>query len=156
MKRVLLAVCTLLVVLLGLAHSARLPREDRYTTKYDNVNLKEILESDRLRKSYLDCLLNDKAPCTPDAKLLKGKLFTEFISNPTRIDCMQVACKNPLRNPRDVTSSTGVVFLLRSSMQHRSKAHAQGRPGPGFRSLHILDSAQKSIKSILSALFTTE
>ncbi|CAG2060393.1 unnamed protein product [Timema podura] len=74
MKRVLLAVCTLLVVLLGLAHSARLPREDRYTTKYDNVNLKEILESDRLRKSYLDCLLNDKAPCTPDAKLLKESI----------------------------------------------------------------------------------
>nr|CAD7458275.1 unnamed protein product [Timema tahoe] len=73
-RRVLLAVCTLLVVLLGLAHSARLPREDRYTTKYDNINLKEILESDRLRKSYLDCLLNDKAPCTPDAKLLKESI----------------------------------------------------------------------------------
>nr|CAD7405057.1 unnamed protein product [Timema cristinae]CAD7427897.1 unnamed protein product [Timema monikensis] len=79
MKRVFLAACTLVAVL-GLTQSARLPREDRYSTKYDNVNLKEILESDRLRKSYLDCLLVEKAPCTPDAKLLKESIPDALIN----------------------------------------------------------------------------
>nr|QLI62041.1 chemosensory protein 10 [Streltzoviella insularis] len=44
-----------------------------YTTKYDNVNLDEILASDRLLTGYINCLL-DKGPCTPDGKELKRTL----------------------------------------------------------------------------------
>ncbi|XP_011563206.2 allergen Tha p 1 [Plutella xylostella] len=44
-----------------------------YTDKFDNVNLDEILESNRLLKGYVDCLL-DKGRCTPDAKTLKETL----------------------------------------------------------------------------------
>lgn len=47
--------------------------EDRYTTKYDNVDLDGILRSERLLKNYVNCLL-DKGSCTPDAKELKDHL----------------------------------------------------------------------------------
>ncbi|KAG6454398.1 hypothetical protein O3G_MSEX008665 [Manduca sexta] len=44
-----------------------------YTDKWDNINVDEILESDRLMKGYVDCLL-DKGRCTPDGKALKETL----------------------------------------------------------------------------------
>ncbi|XP_014483919.1 PREDICTED: ejaculatory bulb-specific protein 3 [Dinoponera quadriceps] len=47
--------------------------EDKYTTKYDNVDIDSILASDRLLKNYVNCLL-DKGSCTPDGKELKEHL----------------------------------------------------------------------------------
>lgn len=44
-----------------------------YTDKWDHINVDEILESDRLLKGYVDCLL-DKGRCTPDGKELKTTL----------------------------------------------------------------------------------
>nr|CAD7575924.1 unnamed protein product [Timema californicum] len=62
-----LSLCVL-AVFLGLAQS-----EEKYTTKYDGVNLDEILSNERLLKGYVDCLLADKDDsCTPDGKELKA------------------------------------------------------------------------------------
>lgn len=47
--------------------------EDKYTTKYDNIDLDTILASDRLLKNYVNCLL-EKGSCTPDGKELKETL----------------------------------------------------------------------------------
>ncbi|KAG5320983.1 PEB3 protein, partial [Pseudoatta argentina] len=44
--------------------------EEKYTTKYDNIDLDTILTSERLLKNYVNCLL-DKGSCTPDGKELK-------------------------------------------------------------------------------------
>ncbi|XP_047521352.1 ejaculatory bulb-specific protein 3-like isoform X2 [Pieris napi] len=44
-----------------------------YTTKYDDVNLDDVLASDRLLTGYINCLL-DNGPCTPDAKELRKNL----------------------------------------------------------------------------------
>jgi hypothetical protein len=44
-----------------------------YTTKYDGVNLDEILKSDRLLNNYFKCLM-DKGKCTPDGTELKKTL----------------------------------------------------------------------------------
>lgn len=46
-----------------------------YTTKYDNIDLDEILSSERLLTGYVNCLL-DQGPCTPDGKELKRKINT--------------------------------------------------------------------------------
>lgn len=43
-----------------------------YTTKFDNVDLDQILASDRLLKNYHKCLM-EKGPCTPDGTELKSK-----------------------------------------------------------------------------------
>lgn len=47
--------------------------DDKYTTKYDNIDLDTILASDRLLKNYANCIL-DKGNCTPDGKELKDNL----------------------------------------------------------------------------------
>ncbi|KAM0730270.1 Allergen Tha p 1 [Formica fusca] len=47
--------------------------EDKYTTKFDNVDLDSILRSERLLKNYVNCLL-EKGSCTPDGKELKEHL----------------------------------------------------------------------------------
>ncbi|CAH2266979.1 allergen Tha p 1-like [Pararge aegeria] len=44
-----------------------------YTDKWDNINVDEILESQRLLRGYADCLV-DKGRCTSDAKALKETL----------------------------------------------------------------------------------
>nr|AIX97825.1 chemosensory protein [Cnaphalocrocis medinalis] len=44
-----------------------------YTDKWDHINVDEILESQRLLRGYVDCLL-DKGRCTPDGKALKETL----------------------------------------------------------------------------------
>lgn len=57
--------------------------EDRYTSKYDNVDLDEILQNKRLLKNYVNCLL-EKGNCTPDGAELKSKFsihFFDLISN---------------------------------------------------------------------------
>ncbi|XP_068083771.1 ejaculatory bulb-specific protein 3-like [Anabrus simplex] len=48
--------------------------EDKYTDKYDNVDIKAILTNDRLRGLYVNCLLDGGAKCPEDAKALKERL----------------------------------------------------------------------------------
>nr|AWT23272.1 CSP3 [Hycleus cichorii] len=59
--------CLLIVTIIG--YVACRP-EEKYTVKYDNVDLDEILNTERLLKNYIDCLLDDK-PCPPDGAELK-------------------------------------------------------------------------------------
>lgn len=49
------------------------PEGEKYTTKYDNVDLKEILKNDRLFNSYYKCVMG-KGTCSPDGQLLRGKV----------------------------------------------------------------------------------
>lgn len=53
--------------------------DGKYTTKYDNLDLDEILHSERLLKNYFDCVM-DKGNCTPDGKELKSKLMITFMA----------------------------------------------------------------------------
>lgn len=63
-----------------LAVAAAAPaQESKYTTKYDGINLDEILKSDRLFNNYYKCLM-DQGRCTPDGKELKGMIFPLFFS----------------------------------------------------------------------------
>lgn len=64
MKTVLIALATI-CFLLGEVHS-----EDKYTTKYDDVDINAVLNSERLLNGYVSCLL-DRGACTPDAVELK-------------------------------------------------------------------------------------
>ncbi|KAK6624047.1 hypothetical protein RUM43_004636 [Polyplax serrata] len=62
----------LLVVFVALAAAtpARVVRQDKYTTKYDNIDLDSILKNDRLLNNYINCLLG-KGNCTPEGTELK-------------------------------------------------------------------------------------
>lgn len=46
---------------------------DTYETKYDNVDVDEILHSERLLNNYFNCLMTGEA-CTPDGREMKGEL----------------------------------------------------------------------------------
>jgi hypothetical protein len=76
MKLVLVAVCLIFGVV-----SAQ-----KYTTKYDNINLDDILKSERLLNNYFNCLM-DKGKCTPDGNELKRTL-----PDALKTDCSK--CKN--------------------------------------------------------------
>ncbi|XP_058821019.1 ejaculatory bulb-specific protein 3-like [Topomyia yanbarensis] len=47
--------------------------QDVYTSKYDNIDVDEILRSDRLFKNYFQCLM-DEGRCTPEGNELKRLL----------------------------------------------------------------------------------
>lgn len=77
LKMTLAKVCVpLLVVALVVAAQAQ-DVKPTYTTKYDNLDLEEILRSDRLLKNYFNCLM-DSGPCTPDGLELKSKQLSSL------------------------------------------------------------------------------
>nr|AJP61958.1 chemosensory protein [Phenacoccus solenopsis] len=51
--------------------------DDTYTTRYDNINLDEILASKRLVANYVQCLVNGK-PCSPEGTELR-KILPEAL-----------------------------------------------------------------------------
>lgn len=63
-----------IAVCLAVALAVVMAADEKYTTKYDNVNLDEILNNERLFKQYYNCLI-DKGSCTPDAAELKSMLL---------------------------------------------------------------------------------
>ncbi|KAG5673741.1 hypothetical protein PVAND_003761 [Polypedilum vanderplanki] len=64
MKLLIVAVCLIGCVM---------AQGGKYTTKYDNINLDDILKSERLLNNYFNCLM-DKGKCTPDGNELKRTL----------------------------------------------------------------------------------
>ncbi|XP_058056741.1 ejaculatory bulb-specific protein 3-like [Anopheles bellator] len=62
-------------------------RSQNYVTKYDNINLDEIFNSERLMNNYMNCLKN-VGPCTPDGKVLKDNLPDALMS-----DCVKCSEK---------------------------------------------------------------
>lgn len=52
-----------------------------YESKYDSIDLDEMLANDRLRINYVKCLLNE-GPCTPDAQELKSTCHPTLTSHP--------------------------------------------------------------------------
>lgn len=52
--------------------------EEKYTTKYDDLDVDEVIKSDRLVSNYVGCLL-DANSCTPDATELKSKIIFFFL-----------------------------------------------------------------------------
>ncbi|XP_062130444.1 ejaculatory bulb-specific protein 3 [Drosophila sulfurigaster albostrigata] len=47
--------------------------EEKYTTKYDNIDIDEILKSTRLFDNYFKCLI-DTGKCSPEGRELKRSL----------------------------------------------------------------------------------
>ncbi|XP_023172003.1 putative odorant-binding protein A10 [Drosophila hydei] len=54
-----------------------------YDSKFDNVDIDEILSQERLLNNYIKCL-ESQGPCTPDAKMLK-----EILPDAMMTDCVK-------------------------------------------------------------------
>lgn len=46
--------------------------------KYDNFDVDEVLNNQRILKNYIKCML-DKGPCTPEGKDFRSKLIFKII-----------------------------------------------------------------------------
>lgn len=77
MKFTLLVAVFLFVAIAHSVYGAPEPANTKYTTKYDNINLDEILNSSRLLDNYCKCLL-DLGRCTPEGKELKSE-YNSFL-----------------------------------------------------------------------------
>lgn len=62
-------ICLILVV--AVAYVAARP-EEKYTDKFDHINVDQILQSDRLLTNYYKCLM-DEGRCTAEGTELKSK-----------------------------------------------------------------------------------
>lgn len=70
----LLSLCVLVSVVAG---DNETDENSGYDTKYDSIDLNELLKNDRLRKNYVKCLLNE-GPCTPDGQELRSNISGTF------------------------------------------------------------------------------
>ncbi|XP_055595329.1 ejaculatory bulb-specific protein 3-like [Uranotaenia lowii] len=61
------------VIIIFALIAVALAQETIYTSKYDNIDVLEIVKSDRLFKNYYNCLL-EQGKCPPDAAELKRVL----------------------------------------------------------------------------------
>jgi hypothetical protein len=52
---------------------------EEYETKYDNINLDDVLGNNRLLTNYVKCLMSE-GPCTPDGSMLKSKCDFEIFT----------------------------------------------------------------------------
>uniref|UniRef100_A0A1L8DPF7 Putative insect pheromone-binding family n=1 Tax=Nyssomyia neivai TaxID=330878 RepID=A0A1L8DPF7_9DIPT len=62
-----------IVVLCVIIGSALCDSDDKYTSKYDDMDIEDLLSNNRILNNYIKCLVNE-GPCTPDAKELKNIL----------------------------------------------------------------------------------
>lgn len=62
------------VLVLCLVAAAVLADDDKYTSKYDNIDLDEILSNKRLLTAYVNCVM-ERGKCSPEGKELKGKIL---------------------------------------------------------------------------------
>lgn len=69
-----LAVFTIFVVLFCIATAY----PQKYTSKFDSVNVDAILANDRIVNNYIKCLL-DKGACTQEGRELKSKLAYSIV-----------------------------------------------------------------------------
>jgi len=67
------SVLLLLVVLAATEHAVSAPDNDKYTTRYDSIDVEAILKSERLLRNYFNCLM-DKGSCTREGLELKSEL----------------------------------------------------------------------------------
>lgn len=65
---VLLLATTLFVAVLG---------QNKYSTRYDNVNVDMILSNQRVLNNYIKCMM-DEGPCTAEGRELKSKYILKF------------------------------------------------------------------------------
>lgn len=70
----------LTIGLLLLINFVNCEEDSTYDIKYDNIDIDEILKSERLLSNYINCLM-DEGPCSQDGRELKETLPDAVITN---------------------------------------------------------------------------
>ncbi|XP_046398045.1 ejaculatory bulb-specific protein 3-like [Ischnura elegans] len=119
--------------LVAVAYAGRIYRDTKYTNKYDNVNVDEILRSDRLVKNYFDCLM-DKGPCTPEGSELKKSIP----------DALQTECSKCSEKQKEKSHKV-IRHLIENKPDMWSQLEAKWDPTGEYRKKY--DAEYKKIKN---------
>ncbi|EAT46843.1 AAEL001995-PA [Aedes aegypti] len=123
-----------IVVLALFAVAAAKPQDDKYTTKYDSIDIDEILKSDRLFKNYFNCLM-DTGACTPEGNELKRVLPDSLENN-----CSKCSEKQQ-------TSSTKIIkFLTENKPEEWTMLKAKYDPDNKYVQKYVADADKDGIK----------
>ncbi|THK33221.1 ejaculatory bulb-specific protein 3 [Diachasma alloeum] len=77
-------------------------RPDKYTTKWDNIDVDQILNNDRILNNYVNCLL-EEGNCTAEGRELKSVLP----------DALETECEKCSRKQRDGSKKI-IKFLVQN------------------------------------------
>lgn len=80
--------CAILVVVVS--------AQNKYTTKYDNIDVDRILSNDRVLANYIKCLM-EEGPCTPDGRELKSRFFQNCLLS--LLELSQMFVSSTFRDP---------------------------------------------------------
>ncbi|XP_077287182.1 ejaculatory bulb-specific protein 3-like [Arctopsyche grandis] len=103
-----------------------------YTTKYDDLDIDEILHSDRLLLNYVNCLL-EKGRCTPDGVELKKNL-PDAIDN----DCKKCSEK------QDIGSKMVMYYLIDNKPDWWKELETKYNPSGSYKEAYLKLKANKS------------
>nr|QUP79554.1 chemosensory protein 8 [Monochamus saltuarius] len=62
--------------------------DNKYTSKYDNVDVEKILTNERVLTNYIKCLM-EEGPCTPEGRELKKTLPDALASGCSKCNAKQ-------------------------------------------------------------------
>ncbi|NEU32919.1 hypothetical protein GN156_19675 [bacterium LRH843] len=109
------------------------PEESQYTTKYDNIDLDEILNNQRLFDNYYKCLLGGK--CTPDGQELREALP----------DALATACSKCTEKQRVGTEKV-IKYLIEKKPTEYSELEKKYDPQGNYKRKYQAEAAKRGIK----------
>ncbi|KAH8233338.1 hypothetical protein KR026_007239 [Drosophila bipectinata] len=108
--------------------------EEKYTTKYDNIDVDEILKSDRLFSNYYKCLI-DTGKCTPEARELKRSLP----------DALKTECSKCSEKQRENTDKI-IRFIIDNKPEEWKTLQAKFDPDEIYVKRYRAQAAERGIK----------
>ncbi|KAH8269576.1 hypothetical protein KR018_009536 [Drosophila ironensis] len=119
------------ILVLGVALVAA---EEKYTTKYDNIDVDEILKSDRLFGNYFKCLI-DTGKCTPEARELKKSLP----------DALKTECSKCSEKQRENTDKV-IRFIIDKKPEEWKQLQLKYDPEDIYIKRYRAQAAERGIK----------
>lgn len=127
-----------LVALVAVTSVAARPEEEKkepkYTNKFDNIDIDQILKSDRLLTNYYKCLM-DEGRCTPEGTELKRVLP----------DALATECSKCSEKQREVTEKV-IKFLVDNKPEMWKKLSKKYDPEGVYRNKYEKEASKKGIK----------
>ncbi|XP_065083692.1 ejaculatory bulb-specific protein 3-like [Ochlerotatus camptorhynchus] len=114
--------------------AAARPQDDKYTTKYDSIDIDEILKSDRLFKNYYNCLM-DTGACTPEGNELK-RVLPDALEN----DCSKCSEK------QNESSTKTIKFLTENRPEEWKALKAKYDPENKYVEKNVAKAEMDGIK----------
>ncbi|XP_076289581.1 chemosensory protein 3 [Lasioglossum baleicum] len=123
-----------LFALVAIAYVSARPEETKYTNKFDNIDVDQILRSDRLLKNYYKCLM-DEGRCTSEGTELKRVLP----------DALATECAKCTEKQREVTEKV-VKFLVDHKPEMWSKLSKKYDPDGKYKTKYEKEAEKHGIK----------